>query len=251
MNQSETDPANSRSNPPSLPIGKPITDWRPATIPPMTTIDGQFCRLESLDARAHAKSLFDANTQDVEARNWTYLPYGPFESFEEYSQWLNSVSSTDDPLFYTIISKSSGKAVGVASYLRIKPESGSIEVGHIHFSPLLKRSPPATEAMFLMMKQAFDLGYRRYEWKCDALNAASCSAAQRLGLSFEGIFRQATVYKGRNRDTAWFAAVDSDWPALEQAFVQWLEPGNFDEDGRQKVSLRALTQSCLKPPANE
>jgi len=152
----------------------------------------------------------------------------------------------DDPLFFAILDKADGRAAGVASYLRITPAAGSIEVGHIHYSPRLQRSPAATEAMYLLMEQAFVLGYRRYEWKCDALNAASRAAAQRLGLSFEGIFRQATVYKGRNRDTAWYAAIDPEWPALREAFLAWLAPGNFDGTGGQRTRLADLTRPILK-----
>src|SRR4029078_13618057 len=126
------------------------------------------------------------------------------------------------------------------------PASGSIEVGHIHYSPSLARQPAATEAMYLMMQRAFELGYRRYEWKCDALNARSRAAAQRYGFSFEGIFRQATVYKGRNRDTAWYAIIDQEWPALQAAFAQWLDPANFDADGQQSVRLADLTRPVLK-----
>ncbi len=141
---------------------------------------------------------------------------------------------------------STNKAIGVASYLRIDPASGSIEVGHINYSPMLQRTPAATEAMYLMMQRVFELGYRRYEWKCDALNARSRAAAQRYGFSFEGVFRQATVYKGRNRDTAWYAAIDQEWPALQAAFLQWLDPANFDQDGRQRVRLADLTSPVLK-----
>jgi RimJ/RimL family protein N-acetyltransferase len=158
---------------------------------------------------------------------------------------MEATCSGDDPLFFTIID-ATGQPAGVASYLRIAPASGSIEVGGIHFSPGLKRTPAATEAMYLMMERAFALGYRRYEWKCDALNAASRAAAQRLGLSFEGVFRQATVYKGRNRDTAWYAAIDSEWPALREAFLTWLAPGNFGGDGRQRIRLTELTGPLLK-----
>jgi RimJ/RimL family protein N-acetyltransferase len=143
-------------------------------------------------------------------------------------------------------SRSSIGPAGVASYLRIAPAGGSIEVGHIHYSPRLQRSPAATEAMYLLMERAFELGYRRYEWKCDALNAASRAAAERLGLSFEGIFRQATVYKDRNRDTAWYAAIDAEWPALRQAFLTWLDPGNFDGEGQQRTRLSVLTRPILK-----
>ncbi len=151
------------------------------------------------------------------------------------------MSAGDDPFFYAIRNLESGHWQGVASYLRIAPEAGSIEVGHINFSPALQRSRAATEAMFLMMQWAFEAGYRRYEWKCDARNLPSRRAAQRLGLSYEGIFRQASVVKGRNRDTAWFAAIDSEWPALKEAFTAWLSPSNFDSAGRQKERLGDLT----------
>src|SRR5262249_17730316 len=143
---------------------------------------------------------------------------------------------------------STSKAIGVASYLRINPPSGSIEVGHINYSPALQRTPAATEAMFLMMQQAFELGYRRYEWKCDALNVKSRAAAQRLRLSFEGLFRQGTVYKGRNRDTAWYGVIKAEWPFLKEGFTRWLDPGNFDEDGRQRLRLSDLTAPIVKKP---
>ena len=165
---------------------------------------------------------------------------------EDYFVWLSESASKSDPLFFAIIDKAHGKAVGVASYLRIDPRHGSIEVGHLNFSPLLQQKPAATEAMFLMMDRAFGLGYRRYEWKCHALNEPSRRAAQRLGLSFEGVFRQAAVYKGRNRDTAWYAAIDQEWPALQSAFSRWLDPTNFDEHGRQRVALSMLTAPILK-----
>jgi len=145
--------------------------------------------------------------------------------------------ASEDPLFFAIVDAASGRAAGIGSYLRIGPASGSIEVGHLQFSPRLQRTPAATEAMQLMMCNAFELGYRRYEWKCDALNAASRRAAERLGFRFEGVFRQATVYKGRSRDTAWYSIIDQEWPGLERAFRMWLEPGNFDHDGRQRRSL--------------
>ncbi|HEX4610372.1 MAG TPA: GNAT family protein, partial [Urbifossiella sp.] len=152
----------------------------------------------------------------------------------------------DDPLFFTVIDAADGRPAGIASYLRIAPTAGSIEVGHLQFSPRLRRTPAATEAMYLMMARAFDLGYRRYEWKCDSLNAASRAAAVRLGLSFEGVFRQATVYKGRTRDTAWYAAIDAEWPALREAFRAWLDPANFDAAGRQRVRLSEVTGPIVK-----
>ncbi len=223
------------------PIGFPLPRWRPPAHPPRQAIAGRFCRLEPLDPTRHARDLFRANALDSDARGWTYLPYGPFERFETYLDWMHATCLGDDPLFFAILDAYSAQAVGVASYLRIDPRNGSIEVGHVRFSSLLQRTPAATEAMYLMMRHAFAFGYRRYEWKCDALNAPSRAAALRLGLSFEGIFRQATVYKGRNRDTAWFAVIDRDWPALEQAFQQWLNPANFDVQGHQRARLSELT----------
>ena len=177
---------------------------------------------------------------------WTYLPYGPFETFDDYLGWLTDRPQSSDPLFYTVVDNATGKAVGVASYLGISPAKGSIEVGHINFSPLLQRTPAATEAMHLMMKRAFELGYRRYEWQCNALNAKSRAAAQRFGLSFEGVFRQTSVYKGRNRDTAWYATVDWEWPELEIAFMRWLDPANFDQEGKQTIRLSDLTAPILE-----
>ena len=228
------------------PIGFSIGDWIPPVRPPAEPMIGRYCRLERLDADRDGQSLFDAYALDSEDRNWTYLPQGPFENYAEFHIWLSGMAKLDDPFFFTIIDTESQTSVGIASYLRITPPAGSIEVGHIHYSPLLQRKPAATEAMYLMMKRAFALGYRRYEWKCDALNAPSRMAAQRLGLSYEGIFRQATVYKLRNRDTAWYAAIDREWPDLKQAFEQWLDPNNFDNDRNQKIRLSTLTAPLLK-----
>jgi len=228
------------------PVGFVVSDLQAPRLPAREPMEGRFCRLEPLDAERHAAALHAANAVDVEGRNWTYLPYGPFESQESYRDWVEQSSYSSDPLFFAIIDRAKNNPVGVASYLRIDPASGSIEVGHIHYSPLLQHAPAATEAMFLMMRQAFALGYRRYEWKCNALNAPSRAAAQRLGFSFEGVFRQASVVKGRNRDTAWYAAIDSEWPALESAYTAWLDPANFDAAGRQRLRLSALTAPVLK-----
>lgn len=236
----------SRHNEFGQPIGPDVAGWAPPSLPPRTAMAGRFCTVEPLDPDRHAAELFDAYAQAADARGWTYLSVGPFGSQEEYDGWLRRVSPGNDPLFHAVVDATSGRAVGIAAYLRIDPASGSIEVGHINFSPLLQQTPAATEAMFLMMQRAFELGYRRYEWKCDALNAPSRRAAQRLGLSFEGVFRQATIYKGRSRDTAWFAAIGSEWPALREAFTTWLDPSNFDEQGRQRVALSALTAPILK-----
>jgi RimJ/RimL family protein N-acetyltransferase len=226
------------------PIGAPMPGWAAPPKPTRSVMQGRIVRLEPLVV-AHAEALHDANTQGADGRNWTYLPYGPFESPGSFRDWVGEVARDGDPLFYTVMRQSDGQAAGVASYLRIAPASGSIEVGHINFSPLLQRTPGATEAMYLMMQWAFQAGYRRYEWKCDALNAPSRRAAMRLGLSYEGVFRQATVVKGRNRDTAWYAAIDSEWPALKAAFETWLDPANFDAAGRQRQSLSALTRPVL------
>ena len=228
------------------PVGLVVQNWKSPRHPGRETMEGCFCRLEPLDPIRHAETLYAANALDVEGRNWTYLPYGPFETLDDYRAWLEQCCCGHDPLFYAIVDSTKETAVGVASYLRISPSNGSIEVGHINYSPLLQRTPAATEAMYLMMGRAFDLGYRRYEWKCNALNVPSRAAAQRLGLSFEGVFRQATVVKGRNRDTAWYAAIDQEWPAIKEAFLQWLNPANFDEKGKQRSQLSVLTASLLK-----
>jgi RimJ/RimL family protein N-acetyltransferase len=223
------------------PIGAAVPGWSPCPAPPRTAMEGRFCRVEPLDPARHAADLFAANSADAEGRLWTYLPYGPFAALEDYTAWMESTCLGDDPLFHAIMDQRSGKALGVASYLRITPAQGVIEVGHINYSPALQRSPAATEAMFLMMARVFDeLGYRRYEWKCNALNEGSRRAALRLGFSFEGIFRQAVVSKGHNRDTAWFSILDSEWPAAKAAFRAWLDPANFNAEGRQKQSLADL-----------
>lgn len=196
-----------------------------------------------MNAAAHAEDLFAANSAND--RIWDYMPYGPFADFNGYADWVRSFEQSADPFFYAIRNLETGRWEGVASYLRITPEAGSIEVGHINFSPALQRTRAATEAMYLMMRWAFDAGYRRYEWKCNALNLGSRRAAERLGLSYEGIFRQAAVIKGRNRDTAWFAAIDSEWPALRQAFEAWLSDDNFGPGGDQKQSLSGFTAPLL------
>jgi RimJ/RimL family protein N-acetyltransferase len=228
------------------PVGFPVPGWKEPPRPPRTTMPGRYCRVEPLDPSRHAEDLYRANSLDPGQRNFTYLMSGPFASLEAYRQWMEASCLGDDPLFHAIIDGASRQAAGVASFMRIDTRNGVIEVGNINYSQLLQRRRAGTEAMYLMMQRAFGLGYRRYEWKCDALNAASRAAAQRLGFSFEGIFRQAVVYKGRNRDTAWYAAIDSEWPALKRAFERWLDPGNFDAEGRQRVRLSDLTGPILK-----
>lgn len=235
-----------RLNAHGQPIGEALANWSEPEPPSRAPMEGRFCRLESLEPERHAAELYAANAQDHDGRSWTYLPYGPFQSSDQYQAWLEGMCQGEDPLFFAIIRKADGKAVGVASYLRILPSFGSVEVGHLHFSEQLKRSPIATEAMFLMMQRAFAQGYRRYEWKCDALNAASFAAAQRLGFKHEGTFRQAAVHKGRSRDTAWFSIIDAEWPALAEAFSRWLAPENFDDAGQQRTRLSELTREALQ-----
>jgi len=222
--------------------GDPVPGWQPPPWPDDTPMEGRYARLERLSA-IHAPDLYRANAESDAI--WDYLPYGPFASEIDYADWVGEVAGQRDPMFWAIRDREAGRWVGVASYLRITPAAGTIEVGHIAFSPALQRSRAATEAMALMMARAFEAGYRRYEWKCNALNLASRRAAERLGFSYEGIFRQAAVIKGRNRDTAWFACIDKEWPALSAAFETWLAPANFDAGGQQRQALSDLTRPVL------
>lgn len=218
------------------PVGVPVTGSFPCARPPRTPLSGQHVRLEPLRPD-HAAGLFDAFAKDADGRGWTYLPRGPFADLADTQSWAAQAVASEDPLYFAICTPD-GVPLGFCSYLRIAPENGVIEVGFIHMSPRLQRTPAATEAMFLMMARAFDdLGYRRYEWKCDALNMPSRRAAERLGFSYEGTFRQAAIVKGRNRDTAWFSVIDSEWPGLKARFEHWLDPDNFDADGNQIAAL--------------
>jgi RimJ/RimL family protein N-acetyltransferase len=235
--------SDARRNEFGQPIGPALPDWQPPARPSRQPLRGRFCSVEPLDVARHARELFDANSQDREHRMWTYLLSGPFATFDEYERWLVERAHATDPLFQAFVSRASGAAVGLGAFMRIDPAAGSIEVGHIAMSPLLQRTPAATEAMYLMMRHAFELGYRRYEWKCDSLNEKSRRAAARLGFTFEGIFRQAIVYKGRSRDTAWYSILDCEWPVVRESFERWLDPGNFDVDGRQRRSLTELARS--------
>ena len=228
------------------PIGEPVPNWQVPPFPERRVLTGRTCVLEPLHPERHAHNLFEANRAD-DGRMWTYLSYGPFETLDEYRAWLAATCQGSDPLFYAIVSQKTEHAAGLASYLRITPESGSLEIGHLAFSPQLQATTAATEALYLLMKHTFDLGYRRCEWKCDALNEKSRRAAQRLGFSFEGVFQQATLYKGRNRDTAWYAVTDKEWTRLEQAFERWLQPENFDPDGKQRLRLSSLSADALEP----
>lgn len=223
------------------PIGPAVPDWKACALPPREMMQGRYCRIEPIDVEAHAADLFSAFGQGTENRIWTYLPYGPFDNEADFRMWMEGACFDDDPLFHVIIDGQTEKAAGVASYLRIDAANGVIEVGNINYSPLLQQTRAATEAMYLMMHRVFsELGYRRYEWKCDALNVPSRRAAERLGFSYDGLFEQAIMYKGRNRDTAWFSILDGEWPALNAAFLEWLDASNFDGEGRQKTSLANL-----------
>lgn len=228
-------------------LGRPVTGWQAPSRPDHAAMEGRFVRLEPLQADLHAADLFRAFSGHDAL--WDYMPYGPFVSAGAYHRWAKEREDGADPRFFVLRDRATGHCGGIASYLRIDPAVGSIEVGHICIAPELQRSPAATEAMWLMMDWAFRAGYRRYEWKCNALNLASRRAAQRLGLSYEGTFRQHTIVKGRNRDTAWFAAIDSEYPALAEAFGAWLAPANFDAEGRQRESLSDLTR-LVRPGAD-
>ncbi|WP_035480910.1 GNAT family N-acetyltransferase [Aliagarivorans marinus] len=225
----------------SLPIGEPLPNWSSASVPSGQTLNGRYVRLEAIDLERHANSLYAAYIQDTNATTFTYLSYTPWADFPQFQHWLETLSRSQDPLFYVLVDQQTDNALGLASYLRIDPEQGAIEVGHLHFSPALQRSRLSTEAMYLMMRHAFDeLGYRRYEWKCDSLNQASRNASERLGFIYEGTFRQARVYKQRNRDTAWFSIIDKEWPARKSELEQWLAPDNFDQHGQQQRSLKTI-----------
>ena len=207
-------------------------------------MSGSFVRLEPLSG-THCDSLYAA-TEGQEAL-WRFLPYGPFDR-AGFADFIARSEAQTHTLFYAICDPETGAALGIASYLRIDPDHGSAEVGHLNFSPALQGTRAATEAMVLMMAHVFELGYRRYEWKCDGRNLASRRAAQRLGFSFEGVFRQHRVVKGQNRDTAWFSVLDREWPALAAVFSDWLNPVQFDVAGQQRRSLSAMTRGLIAQP---
>lgn len=222
------------------PLGAPVDNWTPPPAPTRARMEGRYAVLEPLRAEAHAALLY--RVFDGEEAVWDYMPNGPFASSAAFHRFIKECEASDDPLFFAIQNRETGAYEGFASFLRINPQAGSIEVGYIAMSPALQRTRAATDAMHLMMTWAFEAGYRRYEWKCNALNLPSRRAAQRLGFSYEGVFRQAQVVKGRNRDTAWFAVIDTEWPALSEAFRLWLDPSNFDGAGRQIERLSDLTR---------
>jgi RimJ/RimL family protein N-acetyltransferase len=223
------------------PIG-PRIDPHSAKRPERITLKGRWITLAPLDAEAHAKDLFDGSNGDAEREGvWTYLFNGPFDTLAEFAADVELKAKAADPHYFAILDNASGRAVGYASLMRIDPPNRVIEVGGIMYTPAMQRTPGATEAQYLFARYVFEeLGYRRYEWKCNALNAPSRRAAERFGFTFEGIFRQHMIVKGRNRDTAWFAMLDGEWPARKAAYERWLKPDNFDDEGRQRTRLSDL-----------
>lgn len=227
----------------SRPVGRSLPHFTAPPRPGPDEIAGRFARLERLDPARHAADLFAENQADDEV--WDYLGYGPFATLEDYRAWQSGMAALSDPYFYAIRDLADDRIKGVEAFLRIDAANGVIELGHIQLSPALQRSAAASEAMMLMIRWALDSGYRRFEWKCDSLNAPSRRAAVRLGFSFEGVFRQHMITKGRNRDTAWFSIIDSEWPVLRAAYDAWLAPSNFDAEGQQRRSLSELTAAAL------
>lgn len=228
------------------PIGASVPHWAARPLPPHTAIEGRFCRLEPIHAKSHGAELYAALASAPDNRAWTYLFTEPFANQQTCMAYLESVQSSKDPMFFAVVDSKTQRAVGYLTLMRIDPAHGVIEVGNINYSPLLQRTPAATEAQYLLMKLVFDtLGYRRFEWKCDSLNTPSRSAALRLGFTFEGIFRQAMVYKGRSRDTAWFSIIDCEWQVVKAAMETWLSPDNFEPDGSQCMSLLDIRQRLV------
>ena len=221
---------------------RPLSDWAPPPLPPRTALAGQYVQLEPLE-RAHHGELRAAHREDGEDAMWQYLPVGPFDD-AGFMAWIDANRVLHDPLHFAVRMED-GQLGGTLSLMRITPASGTIETGWLTFAPRLQKTRESTEAVYLLMKWAFESGYRRFEWKCDAANLPSRRAAERYGLSYEGVFRQAAVVKGRNRDTAWYAAIDQEWPALRRAFEVWLAPENFDQSGNQLQSLGVLTAPNL------
>ena len=235
-----------RHNSYGQPIGPEIEEWTPRVLPPRTPLIGRTCRIEPVDVERHSDDLYAAYSAAPDDRDWTYLPLERPTSKAAFASYLAAMASSSDPLHHTVIDSELGRAVGTAAQMRIDPGNGSMEIGFVRWSPLMQRRIAGTEAMYLLMKRVFDeLGYRRYEWKCDSLNDRSRSAALRYGFKFEGVFRNAAVVKKRSRDTAWFSITDHEWPSVKAAFAKWLLPSNFDNEGRQRSALAALRGRAL------
>lgn len=240
--RSEQSPAGGRLNDLGQPIGPALPDFTPRQRPQRRMHEGRLVRLEPVDAGRHAASFFAAQALDATGANWTYLFAEPPADVAAARAYLEAGARPDDPLLFIVTDRETGDAVGHLALMRCEPAHGAIEIGNINFTPRLQRTPGASEAIFLAMRHAFDdLGYRRFEWKCDSLNAPSRRAAVRFGFTYEGLFRQAVVTKGRSRDTAWYSIIDSEWPAIRAAFAHWLRPENFGPDGTQHERLADLT----------
>ena len=231
--------------------GAPVVPLPPGRFPPRLPLEGESIRLEPLDPAVHAADLWQASHADDRARAvWTYLWPAPFADEAAFTAWLRDDAAAADPVFYAIRDRASGRASGMAAFMRIAPKDGALEIGHIWFAPFLQRTRGASEALMLMLRHAFDdLGCRRVEWKCDALNVPSRQAALRLGFRFEGIFFRHMIVKGRNRDTAWYAMLDEEWPERRAAYDAWLAASNFDEQGRQRCPLSRPAAAPASPPA--
>lgn len=222
---------------------QPALHWQPVPAPARETLNGRYLDLEPLDATRHGGDLWEAlQGPESDPVLWDYLPYGPFPERAAFDAWIAGNAASADPQFYAVRERNSGRVTGLLSFLRITPKDGVIEIGHIAFGRAMQRSPASTEAVYLLARRALELGYRRLEWKCNALNARSMRAAERLGFTYEGTFRQHMVIKDRNRDSAWFSILDSEWPVRQAAFEAWLDAANFDAQGRQKRSLESLRQ---------
>ena len=229
-----------------LPIGPMLPDPAPAKPPERVLLDGRYCRLEPIDPKRHRDELFAASTPPDAARRFRYLFDTVPKTIGDLDEWLAKAHASNDPLVFAVIDKRTGRVEGRQTLMRIDPANQSIEIGNIYWGPAISQTQVTTEANFLFAKYVFDtLGYRRYEWKCDALNAPSRKAAERFGFTYEGHFRRAVINKGRTRDTTWFAIVSEEWPAVKAAYERWLDPANFDAKGQQKTSLSALTAAAL------
>lgn len=222
------------------PVGPLVERLPPGAKPDLRPLHGRWVRLDAVSVARHAQSLFSSfDGSDPDGDVWTWMAYGPFADLDSFALWLKDREASRDPWFYAIIDRRSGEACGMASFMRADPANGAIEIGNIWFAPALQKTREATEAIYLLIRHAFDdLGVRRLEWKCDALNQPSRDAAKRFGFTFEGIFRQHFIIKGRNRDTAWFSIIDKEWPRIRQGFEAWLAEDNFDAEGKQKAKLQ-------------
>lgn len=232
-------------------MAEDMSHWTPRPIPSSAPMEGRFVRLEKLDPTRHADGLFEASAQPDGDERFRWLPDPPPQDRTEFRAWVEQAAARKDPLFYAVIDKASGKVAGRQALMRLDPTNGVAEIGHVYWGPLISRRPAATEALYLFARHIFDdLGYRRFEWKCDNENLPSRRAAQRFGFRHEGVFHQHMIVKGRNRDTAWFAMLDKDWKALKSAYDAWLDAGNFDVEGVQRKTLDAVRQGLASPPQN-